>query len=488
MHRDEDLAGGSESWHDISCTICESDDRHVEAAAHCKECRMWLCDRCLKLHNRFPAIRNHHIESVNRSANGNGETAAIIRGPSNFKFVYHASVHFSTDVKNREISRNDNASNLKSRFEIHEQRARAIEACRKRADQKEELTLQALLLLPLDISAAPQSTDLLPVYRTGEVQLTLKGEKGLFKYGSGVYDLEKFNQIVTPRIAEFRKYSTTINLHEGIGHFYSTPRPNYGYVIYSARDSGVTKHDLEKVLNACHVADVKDRERHYVLRQMRDEIYDLLNGDEGYAINVHFRKLLLRWLANIPKHLNEQTICGGDLNDVPFPIPDDIRRDVSVLRDWEYSYVFKNREDWNDDVTVPASGAWKRIDDDDDDYYDDNDDNVHESFVTLCAKHHERTNKPNFDTGVDGDVAWKETECDVIKNDVTTAKQELTLAKRAERGQVTEKAMVKARKRLRNFLCRNCPNKKTLYIQHCETFVANLKESWQCFQLLHYSS
>ncbi|WAR19291.1 hypothetical protein MAR_001129 [Mya arenaria] len=331
MHRDEDLAGGSESWHDISCTICESDDRHVEAAAHCKECRMWLCDRCLKLHNRFPAIRNHHIESVNRSANGNGETAAIIRGPSNFKFVYHASVHFSTDVKNREISRNDNASNLKSRFEIHEQRARAIEACRKRADQKEELTLQALLLLPLDISAAPQSTDLLPVYRTGEVQLTLKGEKGLFKYGSGVYDLEKFNQIVTPRIAEFRKYSTTINLHEGIGHFYSTPRPNYGYVIYSARDSGVTKHDLEKVLNACHVADVKDRERHYVLRQMRDEIYDLLNGDEGYAINVHFRKLLLRWLANIPKHLNEQTICGGDLNDVPFPIPDDIRRDCYLL-------------------------------------------------------------------------------------------------------------------------------------------------------------
>ncbi|XP_045187605.2 uncharacterized protein LOC123545343 [Mercenaria mercenaria] len=55
------LQRGHESFYDFPCSLCEEEGKHVEAARYCEECFVYMCDPCVRNHNRFPLHTRHQL-------------------------------------------------------------------------------------------------------------------------------------------------------------------------------------------------------------------------------------------------------------------------------------------------------------------------------------------------------------------------------------------------------------------------------------------
>ncbi|THD27602.1 E3 ubiquitin-protein ligase TRIM33 [Fasciola hepatica] len=51
------------------CNWCDDNGEDTKSVGNCKECDVWLCDECLKGHNRMPPLRNHSIVMLSKSVN-----------------------------------------------------------------------------------------------------------------------------------------------------------------------------------------------------------------------------------------------------------------------------------------------------------------------------------------------------------------------------------------------------------------------------------
>ncbi|XP_045186416.2 probable E3 ubiquitin-protein ligase MID2 [Mercenaria mercenaria] len=48
------LEGGHEPFYDFPCSLCEKEGKHLEAVRYCEECFVYMCESCVRNHNRFP--------------------------------------------------------------------------------------------------------------------------------------------------------------------------------------------------------------------------------------------------------------------------------------------------------------------------------------------------------------------------------------------------------------------------------------------------
>ncbi|XP_045203967.2 uncharacterized protein LOC123556932 [Mercenaria mercenaria] len=53
--------GEHEPFYDFACSLCEEEGRHIEAARYCEECFVYMCDSCVRNHNKFPLHRSHQL-------------------------------------------------------------------------------------------------------------------------------------------------------------------------------------------------------------------------------------------------------------------------------------------------------------------------------------------------------------------------------------------------------------------------------------------
>ena len=59
---------GSQSFYEISCVLCDEDGRHIEAFTYCSDCRLYLCQSCLRLHQRFPPNSTHQLTETTQTS------------------------------------------------------------------------------------------------------------------------------------------------------------------------------------------------------------------------------------------------------------------------------------------------------------------------------------------------------------------------------------------------------------------------------------
>ncbi|XP_053402831.1 probable E3 ubiquitin-protein ligase MID2 [Mercenaria mercenaria] len=55
------LEGGHETFSDFACSLCEKEGKRVDAAKYCEECFVYMCDSCVRTHNRFPLNSKHKL-------------------------------------------------------------------------------------------------------------------------------------------------------------------------------------------------------------------------------------------------------------------------------------------------------------------------------------------------------------------------------------------------------------------------------------------
>ena len=56
-----DSFSASDEYHDFTCSPCTKESRNISAKKFCVDCKNYLCENCLKQHNRFPLMKSHHI-------------------------------------------------------------------------------------------------------------------------------------------------------------------------------------------------------------------------------------------------------------------------------------------------------------------------------------------------------------------------------------------------------------------------------------------
>ncbi|XP_053387066.1 uncharacterized protein LOC123542714 [Mercenaria mercenaria] len=55
------LEGGHEPFYDFPCSPCENEGKNMEAVKYCEECFVYMCDSCVRGHNRFPLNTRHKL-------------------------------------------------------------------------------------------------------------------------------------------------------------------------------------------------------------------------------------------------------------------------------------------------------------------------------------------------------------------------------------------------------------------------------------------
>lgn len=300
-------------------------------------------------------------------------------------------------------------------------------------------------------------------------------------------------------MAEFARYSRGIVLASH-GHFSTRSPKDLRYVVYNARQHGVSRCELQQVLHASQVGEVSDPPIEECYRRMRDEIYEMVE-DEDYVSNLKmpYRRQLFRWLANIQANLSRhrQRPSAAEPNLQIFPLPEDVKKEIDTLRVWEeddYDDIDDFRG-WDDDVTVTRQSEDEDDDDNDDDdisYNSDGDsknkkDTVdgpidpHEYFVELCASHVDK-DIPPLDMEINGDVPWKETEKDLVKNDTVTKDQQKLLEARAKRKPLGPSGIKRKREKLNKQLISKYGKKDCKSDNDFELMCGNLERGWKEFE------
>lgn len=206
---------------------------------------------------------------------------------------------------------------------------------------------------------------------------------------------------------------------------YQNPASEHGYPIYLARRQGVTRKDLKLVLEYCYVGKVVDVSTDVRLERMKESCNYVLEECDGGEALADYKAQLNRWLKEYPNNpvYNPPLDPAKDPNSLEFPLSDEIRSDLTVLR--------KGMEGAFD-TELPEDGLF------------DNSPNIytefgneHEYFSTLVASHVDGS-LPDLNMDIEGEVAWDQIQLELFKNDVTTEGQEKIWNKRANRTNIDD--------------------------------------------------
>ncbi|XP_053387068.1 uncharacterized protein LOC128550944 [Mercenaria mercenaria] len=55
------LEGGHEPYYDFPWSLCENEGKNMEAVRYCEECFVYMCDSCVRGHNKFPLNTRHQL-------------------------------------------------------------------------------------------------------------------------------------------------------------------------------------------------------------------------------------------------------------------------------------------------------------------------------------------------------------------------------------------------------------------------------------------
>jgi hypothetical protein len=57
----EENLSASDEYYDFTCTPCTKEKRNIQAKKYCVDCKNYLCENCIKQHNRFGLMKNHRV-------------------------------------------------------------------------------------------------------------------------------------------------------------------------------------------------------------------------------------------------------------------------------------------------------------------------------------------------------------------------------------------------------------------------------------------
>ncbi|BFZ11698.1 hypothetical protein BsWGS_14737 [Bradybaena similaris] len=190
--------------------------------------------------------------------------------------------------------------------------------------------------------------------------------------------------------------------------------------------SGLSQSTVETCARLCRVGTIVHHTDAKYYEDLHYDIECLLNDLVGEscegtltAYTKEYMHLLQRWVKTCKSHhLENSWRPAGDINECPFPLPEDVQKNPGCLRSW--------MEDWQPfDCCIPFSGAWvvletKKVDLE----------NTHEIYLSTLRSHVDLT---PFDTTVDGEVAWPVIPEDLFANDIMTEEQRLSESVRMTR-------------------------------------------------------
>ncbi|XP_045156393.2 E3 ubiquitin-protein ligase TRIM33-like [Mercenaria mercenaria] len=83
------------------CSPCSEVWITIEAISFCVECKSYLCEQCYKDHNKFAALRKHHIMDKSEAAKQHGETDQS-KGISALECSNHCGQHIDSYCKDHD--------------------------------------------------------------------------------------------------------------------------------------------------------------------------------------------------------------------------------------------------------------------------------------------------------------------------------------------------------------------------------------------------
>lgn len=190
--------------------------------------------------------------------------------------------------------------------------------------------------------------------------------------------------------------------------------------------SGLGQSTVETCARLCRVGTIVQHTDAKYYEDLHYDIERLLNDLVGESCEgtltdytKEYMHLLQRWVKGCKsRHFENSWKPVGDVNESPFPLPEDVQKNPGCLRSW--------MEDWEPfDCCIPFSGAWVVLETKQVDLG-----NTHEIYLSTLRSHVDLT---PFDTTVDGEIAWPVIPEDLFENDIMTEEQRLTESVRITR-------------------------------------------------------
>ena len=238
----------------------------------------------------------------------------------------------------------------------------------------------------------------------------------------------------------------------------------------------MSRKELAKVLSFCLVGNSIEVSREQKLSRMKQSAENVLEEENDSEYVTDYKNQLNRWLADYPmnKIANDPPENEKDPNELPFPLPADIKSDPTVLRKWSEAWeVF--------DCQVPEEGAWIMAEPPTENLGD-----THEVFSNVVKECHGIEALEPFEMTIDGDVAWVVIELDLFKNDQATEHQETVWKKRASRTNLNDPVWMKKRREELGSILKQRYDKRNIHypVENFINFADILEQHWEEFQNL----
>ena len=333
-------------------------------------------------------------------------------------------------------------------------------------------------LCPIDIPEINKNKEF-PEYTVDDIvnNNAEKGKNNWFLYGRKVYTLDLFTPIVFSRVQEYLNMTdqdqyTADDILSGKTEFGSYP-------VYVARNNGVRGKEMIKILPASQIGRLQSISREEYLSRLKQSVDNVKSDLEAHEnLNeylVDYLEQLSRWLVSYPNVELEQPMDRNNIdpNQCEFPLPDKIRADSSVIRQWA--------KDWVEfDMKIDEDGAWSMLPLISEDWGD-----VHQTFVDYCAKHVD-AEIPDMNMEIEGEAAWDVIKLDIFKNDETTEEQETTWKAREKRKDLDDRERMSRRRKeiADSFLKRHDTRLKPEDMVEYGEWANRLEKHWKEFQEL----
>ena len=342
-------------------------------------------------------------------------------------------------------------------------------------------------LSPITIPEVDNNKEL-PVYTIDDIANNngVKGKNNWFVYGRHVYSLDLFTPIVIGRVQQYLNMTNQYRWPVIAVKFCKRKTYYFGWIhiypVYGARQYGVRREEMDKILPACRIGKLGVISREEYLSRLKEGV-DSVKSDLEVQENlseylVDYLEHLSQWLSGYPNVELKQPVdrTNVDPNKCEFPLPDKIRADSTVIRQWV--------RDWIEfDMTVDEGGAWPLVPLLNEDWGD-----VHQTYADICAKQRDDVDLPQMNMEIEGEAAWNVIKLDVTKNDETTEQQEKTWKAREKRKYLNDPERMKIRRKqiADNFLKRHVPKcrLKAETMVAYENWANRLEEHWKEFQEL----
>ena len=343
-------------------------------------------------------------------------------------------------------------------------------------------------LSPITIPEVDNNKEL-PVYTIDDIANNngVKGKNNWFVYGRHVYSLDLFTPIVIGRVQQYLNMTNQYRWPVIAVKFCKRKTYHFGgwihiYPVYGAREYGVRREEMDKVLPACRIGKLGAISREEYLSRLKEGV-DSVKSDLEARENlseylVDYLEHLSQWLSSYPNVELKQPVdkTNVDPNQCEFPLPDKIRADPTVMRKWARNWI-------EFDMTVEEGGAWPLVSLLNEDWGD-----VHQTYADICAEQRDDVNLPQMNMEIEGEAAWHVIKLDVVKNDETTGQQDNTWKAKERRKDLNDpKRMKRRRKQIAdNFLKRHVPKcrLKAETMVAYENWANRLEEHWKEFQEL----